>query len=61
MVAPREADIDTIIFLVLFLVNFSLNERISVFEEMTTNHQFQSADGGSDSPIIAKPQSYIYN
>ena len=52
-----------IIFLGLLFVDFSLNKRIFVFEEMTKNHQFyfQSVDGGSDSPIIAKPQSYTKN
>ena len=59
--APKGAEIDTILSLILFLVGFSLNKRISAFEKMTKNHQFyfQSAEGGSDSPIIAKPQSYM--
>ena len=41
-------------------LKFVLNKRISAFATMTKNHQFyfQSADGGSDSPIFAKPQSY---
>ena len=57
MMALKEAEIDQI----LYLVDFSLNKRISTFEKMTKNQQFyfQSGDGGSDSPIIAKPQSYI--
>ena len=57
--APRGVEIDAILFLALPLVNFLLNKRISVLEEMTKNHQFYFpfADGGSDSPLLAKPQS----
>ena len=32
-IAPKGAEIDTILFLVLFLVDFSLNKRISAFEK----------------------------
>ena len=57
MMALKGAEIDS----VLFLVDFLLNKRIPTLEKMTKNHQFyfQSATGGSDSPIIAKPQSYF--
>ena len=50
-----------IIDIFLFLVDFSWNKRISVFEKVTKNHQFyfQFADGGLGSPIIAKVMWHI--